>query len=1087
MNRVWRFLVLTLGLAAVAAAQTKSPPTIPTARPATPPQKSAMKAPAPNSREPFVIEHYATTVRFESDGTGERDLSARVRVQTEAGADGLKELIFGYRSPGEQLDVRYVRVRKADGTVTNAATDAIKDVPIALASDASAYAGAKEKHIAVPAMHPGDILEYEIVTRLTTPLAPREFWFQQDFIDNAVVLDEQLKIDIPQSRAVILASPNFPHETTQANGRIIYTWKHANPAAHADNDPTSPAALQRAAKLPDVQLTSFATWQDVARWYANLEHGRTDATPEIAAKAQQIVADRATQIEKIQALYDYVSKNIRYVDIPLGRDGYQPHPAADVFANQYGDARDQHALLAAMLRSVGIGSDAALIPYVRKLDISVPSPAQLDHVITAVPDGNDLLWMDSTAGVAPFRLLTSPLRDKSALLVAADGVGKLVKTPQDPPFLSTQRVEIDGQVSDLGKLTATVHYSLRGDTEFVLRRAFHTTPPDQWKQLGETILSLDGVRGNVTSVKPGDPTDTLDPFEIDITFAQPNFLDWSAARARIALPMLTPGMPDLPAKSTQPIEIGSPLDVTTQLKLALPAQFTARAPVASSVARDYAEFKSTYEFENHTLTAARTLNFKMRELPAARASDYQQFTRSVAGDENQSLLVENIEVAAAPEPTAAPGAPPSAVTSEVPKNAQPDELIEAGAALLESENARSALPLFLRAVELDPKYPQAWNNLGLAYMQLGQLDDAVSSFKKQIEINPSTEHSYIYLGIALQQQEKYDEAADAYRKQIDLDPIDLIAHGALGGLLLIQHRYADAVPELDKATILSPENAGLQIKLGEAYLNSGDEKNALDAFDKGVAMAPAPAVWNDVALLLADHKVALDRAQQYAESAVAATSVKLKNADLSHPANDHLNDVATLGILWDTLGWVHFQKGDLDTAEKYIRASWTLDQRGEAANHLGRIYEKRGKKDEAIQTFALALAAPHPDPDTRARLTLLLGGNSQIDALVAQAKPALEKLRTHPAGQLLKEDASAEFLIVFSPGPAKARADAAQFVSGSPKLKPFAERLRSLDYGAMFPDATPIKIIRRGTLTCSAATGDCSFTLAPAEDLRAAN
>ena len=1081
MNCVWRCLICTLSLAALAAAQTKTPPNTTSSKAAPSSPQTARKTPQANSREPFVIERYVTTVRFEADGTGERDLSARVRVQTDAGADGLKELIFGYRTPGEQVDVRYVRVRKSDGTVANAAADAVKDVPIALAKDAPAYSGAKEKHITVPALHPGDILEYEIATRLTVPLAPHDFWFQQDFIDNAVVLDEQLKIDVPQSRTVILAAPNFPHETTQAGGRVIYIWKHTNPTAHTESDPTSSEALKRAAKLPDIQLTSFATWQDVARWYSSLEQGRTDAPPEITAKAKQLIEGRATPIEKIQAIYDYVSKNIRYVDIPLGRDGYQPHSAAEVFANQYGDARDEHALLAAMLRAVGIPSSAALIPYVRKLDISVPSPAQLDHVITTAPNGSDLLWMDSTAGVAAFRLLTSPLRDKSALLVPAEGAGKIVTTPQDPPFLSTQRVTIDGKVSDLGKLTATVHYSLRGDTEFVMRRAFHTTPPDQWKQLGETILALDGVHGNVISVKPGDPTDTHAPFEIEIQFAQPNFLDWSAARARIALPMLTPGMPDLPAKSTQPIEIGSPLDVTTQLKLVLPAQFTARAPVASSVARDYAEFKSTYQFEDHTLTAARTLNFKMRELPASRESDYQQFTHSVAGDENQSLLVENVESAVSALPA-------------VPSKAQPDELIEAGSALLESQNARSALPLFQRAVEIDPKHPQAWNNIGLAYMQLGQLDDAVSSFRRQIELNPSTERSYDYLGVALQQQKKYDDAADAYRKQIELNPLDPVAHGALGGLLLIQERYTEAVPELDKATILSPENAGLQIKLGEAYLNTGDTTKALEAFDKGVAMAPAPAVWNDVALLLADHKVALDRAQQYATSAVAATSAKLKNADLSHPASNHLNDVATLGILWDTLGWVHFQKGDLDIAEKYIRASWNLDQRGETADHLARIYEKRGKKDQAIQTFALALAAPHPDPDTRARLTLLLGGNAQIDALVAQAKTSLEKLRTFPAGNISKQagslsasDAPAEFLIVFSPEPAKARADAAQFVSGNEKLRPFADRLRSLDYGVMFPDTTPIKLIRRGTLSCSAATGNCNFMLAPAEDLRAAN
>ena len=1075
MNRVWRCLVCTLSFPTLAFAQTKAPPKTPSPKSTTSLPQGAPKAAPDYSKEPFVIERYITTIRFESDGTGERDLSARVRVQTEAGVQGVKELIFGYRSPEERVDVHFVRIRKADGTVINAAPDAVKDIPVVLASDAPAYSGSKEKHIALPALHPGDVLEYEIATRLTVSLAPHEFWCQQDFIDNAIVLDEELKIDVPQSRAVILESPHFPHETSPANGRAIYLWKHANLTVHADNDPASAAALERAAKPPDVQLTSFATWQDVARWYASLERGRTVPTPEISAKAQQLVEGRATQLEKVQALYEYISNSIRYVDIPLGSDGYQPHSAAEIFANQYADARDENALLAAMLRAVGISSDAVLIPYVHKLDVSVPSPAQLDHVITVVPDGNDLVWMDSTAEVAPFRLLTSPLRDKSALLVPDNGAGKLVKTPQDPPFLSTQHVEIDGQVSDLGKLTATVHYSLRGDTEFVLRRAFHTTPQAQWKDLAQTILSLDGVHGEVTSVKPGDPTDTRDAFELEIKFAQPNFIDWSAARARFALPMLTPGMPDMPSKSTLPIDLGSPLVVTTQLKLALPARFTAQAPVAISVARDYAEFKSTYQFEDHTLTATRTLSFKMRELPASRASDYQTFTRSVAGDENQSLLIES----------ATAGTP--LVPAGVPENAQPDELLEAGSAALDSGNARSALPLFQRAVELDPKHPQAWNDLGLAYLQLGQLDEAVSSFRKQIGINPSSEHSYDYLGVALQQQEKYDDAADAYRKQIALNPLDPVAHGALGGLLLIQRRYADAVPELDKATILSPENAGLQIKLGEAYLDSGDEKKALDAFDKGVAMAPTPAVWNDVALLLADHKVALDRAQQYAVSAVSATESKLRNLDLAHPADDHLNDVATLGILWDTLGWIHFQKGDLDTAERFIRASWEMDQRGEAADHLARIYEKRGRKDDAIQMFALALAAPHSDPETRARLTLILGGNSQIDALVAQAKPALEKLRTFPLGNLMKEDAQAEFLIVFSPGVKKASVDAAQFIRGSDKLRPFADRLRSLDYGAMFPDASPIKIIRRGILSCSAGTGDCKFTLAPAEDLRAIN
>ncbi len=298
MNRVLRCLFCTFTFAALAAAQTRTHPKASSTSANSSAQQTPAKTAPKNANEPFVIERYATTVRFENDGTGERDLFARVRVQNDAGAQSLQELIFGYRAPNEQVDVHYARVRHPDGTIANAEPGAIKEIPIALASDAPAYAAAMEKHIPVPTLHPGDILEYEIATRLTVPFAPREFWFQQDFLDNEVVLDEELNIDVPQSRAVIVQSPNFPRETTQSNGRAIYSWKRTNTIVHSNNDATSPEALARAAKIPDVQLTSFATWQAVAKWYANLERGRSEPTPEIAAKAQQLVAGHAAETGK---------------------------------------------------------------------------------------------------------------------------------------------------------------------------------------------------------------------------------------------------------------------------------------------------------------------------------------------------------------------------------------------------------------------------------------------------------------------------------------------------------------------------------------------------------------------------------------------------------------------------------------------------------------------------------------------------------------------------------------------------------------------------------------------------------------------
>lgn len=1059
-------LLCALSLPAVAKAQ-GHPPSTPTQ--ATPAPK---KASPDYSREPFVITKYATKARFEIDGTGEQILSVRLRVQSDAGAKELRELVFGYNSSYEKIDVRFVRVHKSDGTIVTAAdADAVKDVTAPIAHDAPAYANAKEKHITVPALVPGDELEYEIATRVVTPRAAGEFWYQHSFLDNAIVLDERLEINIPESRKVILqSSAGSPFETSHENGRTIYRWKHAHLTPPADDSPKKDTD-QAKAKPPDVQLTTFATWEAVARWYAKLEAGRTDPTPEIRAKTQELVQGRPTDLEKMRALYDYVSTNIRYVSLPFGESSYQPRSAADVFSSKYGDAKDEHTLLAAMLKAAEITSDAALIPSIQKLSASLPSPAQFDHVITAAPLGNELIWMDTTPEVAPFRLLASPLRDKSALLVPANEPGRIVETPADPPFLSSQHVDIDGQVSDLGKLTARAHYSLRGDTELVLRLAFRRTPQAQWMDLGQTILTLDGIRGEVTEVKPGDPAATQNPFTLDIAFSQPTFLDWSSKKFRAALPLLAIGLPDPPSDAAKSIELGSPLNVTVRLKLVLPDDLSAQPPIAMSVARDYAEFKSSYRFADHTVMAERSLDFRMRRLPASRTDDYSAFTRAVASDQNQLLAVANT----------APGAP------VVPATATPDDLLEAGLAALNAGNTRAAIPLFERAVQLDPRHKQVWDDLGLAYLRVGKNDEAASAFQKQLEINPADAHANDYLGLALERQQKYAEAAAAFRKQTELDPLDPAAHAALGEIFLEQHDYVQAAPELDKATILSPENAELRVSLGRAYLNTNQKEKALAVFEKAVALSPTPPVWNDIAFNLADSKTELDLAQHYAQSAISSIAADLRRLDLAHVTGTQLNEVVSIVGCWDTLGWVYFQKGDLPTAQRYINPAWLLDQNGEIGDHLAQVYEKLGEKDRAIHFFALALAAPDSAPDTRARLTLLLGGNSQIDDLVNKASPELAALRVIPAGKLFNEDAQADFFVLLSPGEKQAHVDAVRFAGGSEKLRPLADRLRALDFGTVFPDASIVKLIRRGTLSCSASTGDCAFTLFRPEDVHAVN
>jgi Flp pilus assembly protein TadD len=395
--------------------------------------------------------------------------------------------------------------------------------------------------------------------------------------------------------------------------------------------------------------------------------------------------------------------------------------------------------------------------------------------------------------------------------------------------------------------------------------------------------------------------------------------------------------------------------------------------------------------------------------------------------------------------------------------------------------------LLQRAIQLDPKTKQGYNDLGLAYLRTRQFTAAEAAFHGQLEINPFDDHAYNYLGLTLQQQQKFSESEGAYRRQLEINPLDPVAHAALGELFLEQHDYSQAVPELDKAAVLAPESADLQVSLGQALLNSGQKEKALDAFQKGVDLGhSSPVVWNNVAYHLANASIELDRAAQYAESAISATNASLRNMQLARLTPDDLAQVASLGVYWDTQGWIYFKKGDLDKAERCVRAAWLLNQQSEVGGHLAEIYEKRGQKQEAIRLYAEAIAAPHADPETRARLTLLLGENTQIDSLVAQAKARLAKSRIFPAGKLLAEKAEADFFILLAPGTKSAKVEAVKFIAGSPDLRPFAENLRTIDFGPMFPDASPTKLVRRGTLACS-PPGPCTFTLILPENARSPN
>src|SRR6185503_4143587 len=261
------------------------------------------------SQEAVVIEGLRTSYRFERDGTGQRDVAFRAKVQSEAGVERLGQLVIGYSSANEKLDMDYVRVRKADGSVVNAAASDIQDLTAPIAREAPIYTDLRQKHITVPGLRPGDVLEYRMVWTIHTPLAQNHFWVEYDFIKKGViVLNDELTVNIPAASKIKLKNePGFEPAVKDENDRRVYHWKHANlKTATEDEDKDKDNTEENEGEdqekedpHPDVQLTTFQSWDEVGQWYADLQKDRIVPDEKIKVKAEEVISGRNTEKEKV--------------------------------------------------------------------------------------------------------------------------------------------------------------------------------------------------------------------------------------------------------------------------------------------------------------------------------------------------------------------------------------------------------------------------------------------------------------------------------------------------------------------------------------------------------------------------------------------------------------------------------------------------------------------------------------------------------------------------------------------------------------------------------------------------------------------
>lgn len=1054
---------------------------------------------ADHSQESFVIEKFSRKEKFETDGTFLREDTARVRVQSEAGVQKYGVLSFSFASGTGTFEIGYVRVRKADGTVVETPPENVQEMAAQITREAPFYSDLREKHVAVKGLSVGDVLEFQTKEHTTKPLAPGQFWTYYLFTHDQIVLDEELEISVPRDRAVKIKSGTVQPVVSEAAGYRIYTWHSSNlqnkkDEANEKREATEEVWKQARGRLkqPDVRVSSFASWEDVGRWYGGLQEERVKPTPEVTAKALELTKNASNDEAKIRALYAYVSTQFHYIGVAFGIGRYQPHGAAEVLANQYGDCKDKHTLLASLLAAAGIPSYPALISTSREVDPDVPSPGQFDHVITVVPKDGGLVWLDTTAEVGPYQYLIPPLRDKHALAVWKDKPPALVNTPVDLPFETTQKFNLDAKLNDTGTLEGHADFWARGDIEFALRLGFRAMPLPQWKELVQRIVAGLGFGGEVSEVTASSPEKTDEPFHLSYKYTRKEFGDWPNQRIVAPEPVIfLPAPRDEDALPLGPTWLGPATDIQFNSQVELPKGYRPDLPAAIHWKQDFAKYDATYTFKDGKMISERHLQTLMREAPAAEREGYKQLVKAVQDDYGQFITLLSASTPAVASGSGLGVQATMKALRDLPNSLNPEatRLENDARDAMVKHDWQGAVSSLYRAVSEDPKFTRAWVMLGEALMEQKQTDAGLEAFHKAIASDPTEPAIPKALGWSLMARQQCEDAVPVWQDYMKAHPEEEDGPTNLGNCLIQLKRYSEAVVAFEAAVKIKQDRPSLQMMLGSAYLQAGEREKAGAVFTKLAEVDKEGNYLNDAAYLMANGDLKLPLALDYAKKATRAAEEESQKITLPDLKVDDLKKISKVAAYWDTLGWVDQRMSNLDEAELYLRASWRLTQDGVVAGHLCHLYKREHKDALAIQMCRMAVYRMSMSERLRVdqfkteldaaqeNLNHLEGGAGNAKN-TSDASDLVIHEREFKLPRFLPGTESAEFFVLLaSDGKNKTfKVEDVKFISGSDKMKLQGKQLKSIDFNVPAPDSVPTRFVRRGILGCYQYSG-CSFAL----------
>jgi hypothetical protein len=354
----------------------------------------------PNAHE--LLLDNLVYLKYDINGKSEMTDDVYIKILDEVGKQENSSLKFYYNNNYSRKELVNAEIIKLNGDIfqININENIIDQVAPGNAASNIYDDDSRLLTLKVPKLEIGDILHYVLKEESFKPRIENHFsdfflgQYTMPFKKATVFIEAPEEKPLLNHKVLDSVENHYKISEERKDGKIFYRFEVNNVPqiiTEGKMPPLSKVAMR-------YLVTTIPDWGTISRWYFELCEPKMIITEAMKNKTIELTKDSKNEIEKIEKIFFFVSRKVRYMGVTTetNRPGLEPHATDYTFDTMTGVCRDKAALIVVMLRELGFDANMVLINTSRKLDVEVPL-SYFNHAIAGVKLSNgEIILLDPT-------------------------------------------------------------------------------------------------------------------------------------------------------------------------------------------------------------------------------------------------------------------------------------------------------------------------------------------------------------------------------------------------------------------------------------------------------------------------------------------------------------------------------------------------------------------------------------------------------------------------------------------------------------------------------------------------------------------